>query len=106
VSGLSRQARLAQHSLTAEQAVCAALHEVGVLQVPLWQLRPDLHGVPEVQHGWLLAPHVGVEQVPLAHVPVHGWLHEPQLRASVLVSTHELLQQVPAVHAVPVVQHA
>jgi hypothetical protein len=105
--GLARQLRPAQHSPTAVQLWAASVQLVaGAWQVPLWHSRPVRHGCPVVQQAWPSPPQVGVWHVPPLQVPAHGLPQPPQLRGSVAVLTQELLQHVPLVHAVPVVQHA
>jgi len=109
VVGLARQLRPVQHIDTPVHGVVVVPHIVpaGRMHAPLRHSSPVLQGVPVVQHARPSVPHVGATHALAAHAPAHTVPHAPQLRESVVRSTHVPLQQVVpvAVHAVPVVQH-
>lgn len=109
VVGLSRQLSPVQHVVALAHIVWAVPHVVptGRWHVPLLHSRPVPQVAPAVQHTRPSVPHVGATHDPARHVPAQTIPQVPQLRESVLRSTHVVPQHVEpaAVHAVPVVQH-
>ena len=104
--GLARQLRSWQHWPAAVHVSPAGLQDEGVLHALLWHVSPARQGSPPVQQGWSRSPQVAASQVLFEHAPPFGQAlpHVPQFFGSVLVSTHEWLQQVPALQTLFVQQ--
>lgn len=103
--GLARHDSGRQQLASVEHVTCAAPHVPAVRHTLAVQSKPRRQRSPEVQQAWLFPPQSAWHWPLMQVVPQGDAVQLPQLRGSVLVSTHAPSQHAPRVQVVPL-QHA